>query len=457
MGRPGQCTVTSSTTLLQTARNLMNIFYQNNYAFDLPPYPTLERGELRGYDRKFNDVTKSYNSYVVDLAAAQRSQYYFYCPIAKAPVGTFTNFAHTKVSSEKVDAAETKIPILCRFPPTYLWGGTGWYFTAGDKTVKTEFDPHSNFEHTKILSKHPGLDCSGLLYAVFSLAGLKVNKEHPQTPSASLADKSVARSYLNTTSPTSCFEEVLLSSQTQAGDVIPWKSHIVMIVESGKDPFGIAFTKTIEDCRIRNLDPEKATAIVFNSKGAFEMPDPGAEDLFLQNHFYAKGIYQLFLMKDRNNFERLRSHPRGEARAIDPGRIEKIKTSLDPAETGKIERLVIKSDLQATGVGIGVSKMFWRDFAFFNPNAYFELAQRLCAAKFDYNYLGHDKWSPKLDSAAPTNSKSNSRPSPGIKILRHIAVSKNSEDACRCVLPSNEKIVMKENINDSTVREYLSK
>lgn len=129
---------------------LMNTFYQNCDAADLPPYLLLKHGEMRGYSLKRHPWNGGSASQVVDLTKAVESQYYLQCP----------------QNSKRKFCTD-----FCKTPPTYIWGGKGTYKKNGELNLFT------NENSIEKISKHPGIDCSGYINAVFAIAGLKVRTD----------------------------------------------------------------------------------------------------------------------------------------------------------------------------------------------------------------------------------------------------------------------------------------
>lgn len=401
--------------VVSAAHEIMNTFYQNPRAAAIAPYETLKRGELKGYDRTRNEISKGSNSYVVDLAAARASQYYIRC----AGPG----------------AGKRTCDKLCETPPSYIWGGMGWYEPAPGKI---SFNVFSNFEHTRKISKHPGLDCSGLLYAVFARAGLRVTRDLTKTPSADTADNTPARTYLNTENPLSCFTEIAESS-VRPGDIIPWKSHILMVDTLGADPFGVSAAKSELDCSIEKLDPSKATMVVYNSKGSFDFPAEGTETPFLKNAYYRKGFMQHILMYNRYIEAMKRKNPSFPGTTVDSQRFNAVKGLLTMSELNKIYRTVEKGDLQLTGVGVGISRMKLAEFVIGSPSVMFELMQRACLEKVGKVLAPKGEPMTKL-----------------VKVARHVATFPNARPPCECLAPDEQRVELVGAIDPTTAKEYCS-
>lgn len=402
--------------VIASAHELMNTFYQNPHAAEAPPFESLKRGELKGYDRTRNEISKGSNSYVTDMRAARASQYYIQCKNTQP--GTRT--------CEKP----------CEVPPSYIWGGMGWYEPANGKI---SFNVFSNFEHTRKISKHPGLDCSGLLYAVFSHAGLRVTKDLTKTPSAETADNTPARTYLNTELPTSCFAEVA-ESAVKPGDIIPWKSHILMVDTLGSDPYGVNGAKTEADCAIEKLNPAKATMIVYNSKGSFDFPSEGSETPYLKNAYYRMGFMQHILMHNRHVEAMKRKDRNFAGTTVDPKRFNAVKDTMTMDELNKVYKAVEKGDLQLTGVGVGISRMKLAEFVLGSPAVLFELLQRACLEKV--GRLPETKGEPLAKL---------------VKVARHVATFENAKPPCECVAPDEHQIELVKTIDGPTAAEYCAK
>lgn len=306
-----------STIVLSTSmEQIFNHFYQDKNAFKKPPFDFLKRGELKGFKTTPNSKSKGNNSYIENLSLAQKSQYYISCD------------------------GRRKNP-LCNNPPSYLWGGMGWY-TRNDKG-ELILDLHGNDELTMSLSRHPGLDCSGLTYAIYSNANLRVTTDLSKNPSFETADNTPARSYMNTSSADSCFKDITTSilapQELQTGDIIVWKRHMIMVESVGLNPFGTNHILKSSQCNIKNIDPTKSTLVVVNSKGSMEkVHSMEVSRLYNQNPFFYK--YQKYFS---NNPKMI------------------------------------------TGVGIGISKQKIRDFFYSAPEQIFNLALYYCEKKFQKN------------------------------------------------------------------------
>ena len=201
---------------------------------------------MQEYSTVDNPRSKGKNSYVSNLTLAQYSQYYIDCK--RNPKST-----------------------LCLNPPSYLWGGMGWYERRDEHTLMLNL--HGNDPLTTKLSKsHPGLDCSGFTYAVFANAKLRVTTDLHLNPSFETADNTPARSYM-ALDDKSCFREIPYgknpSAELRHGDLLVWKTHMLIIDTLGEDPFGINHISGIADCSIDKIKPEQATLTIFNSKGGF--------------------------------------------------------------------------------------------------------------------------------------------------------------------------------------------
>lgn len=298
-------------SIVHSANLILQHFYQNPEAHQLPPYEFLTHGELKGFATVYNSKSKGKNSYVANLGLARSSQYYINCQ--NAP-----------------------IPKLCDTPPSYVWGGMGWY----ERNTNGEFilNLHGNDKLTSDLTKHPGLDCSGFTYAVYSHAKLRVTTDLSKTPSFETADNTPARSYM-VLDEKSCFKEVIPEiNQKQyilPGDIIVWKTHIIIVNDAGDDPFGINHIQKIKDCNIQKINPEQATLTFFNSKGGFARHSDETVKTYFKNSFFAK------------------SH-----------------------------KILRKNPGLVTGIGMGISKQYIKEFFYTSPKTFFDLAINQCKAKF---------------------------------------------------------------------------
>jgi len=399
---------------------VMDTFYQNPRASKLPPYEVLKLGEMKGYDRKRNEISKGSNSFVVDLKEAQKSQYYIQCP----------------AGSVKTAMNERSCNSLCEVPPSYIWGGMGLYAVT-DPAKGIELDLFRNFDHTNSISKHPGMDCSGLVYSIFATAGLRVNKDLNKTHTAEVADNTPARSYLVTDTPESCFTEVQpLKKEIQPGDLITWKTHILLVDEVGKDPFGIEHIRKAEDCGFRNIKPDKATLIAMNSKGGFDFANELVEQDYLVNTYYAAGVYQHILMHNRFVDQQKSKNPQFTGAKIDEQRFLRVKSRLSGEVVSEIEKRVEAGDLMLTGVGVGTSKMKFGEMMIAGPQPLFDLAIRACRAKFN--------------SASPSKS-----PEPAFipaKVVRHLAAV--GKAPCECISRNTEMIHLRTQLDSKIAAEY---
>lgn len=298
-------------SVIQSAEKIFQHFYQNSEAYNLPPYEFFKHGELKGFGMVENPISKGKNSFIKDLSLAQSSQYYIDCK------------------------AYPTLPI-CLTPPSYIWGGMGWY----EKNQKEEllFNLHGNNALTTSLAQHPGLDCSGFTYAVFNNAKLRVTNDLTLTPSFETADNTPARSYMNLDEK-SCFNEIMYSpkmnDQLKSGDVIVWKTHIILIDTVGSDPFGISHIKRRKDCTIDKIKPDASTMIILNSKGGISKLSSKVVTTYKINSYFNK------------------SH-----------------------------RLLTKNPNLTTGVGIGISKQYLKEFFYTSPKIFFDLALNACKAQF---------------------------------------------------------------------------
>lgn len=380
----------SGERILAAGHELMNVFYQNPKASSLPPYDTLERGEMRGYSRHRNERSAGSNSYVVDFEKAMASQYYVNCSAKAAKDCTS----------------------VCSAPPTYVWGGMGWYEETRDKSGKarTRYSIFANHADTNSLSKHAGLDCSGLMFAVFANAGLRVSPDRSKPLTADVADNTPARSYLNTDSPESCFTEVppARKFRIQKGDLIVWRKHMAMVDELGKDPFGLANARTAEDCTIEKIDPKKFTLVIYNSKGGQDLPSDEDAARYEANPYYREGLAELKRMKERFDCEQ---------------GTKKDCTEVDPKKP------------QLTGVGVGISRMPFRDFVLGAPGPTLDLVRRLCLAK--------------VGAPLPDGE-------PLTKVVRHLA-SSDKPVPCGCYGLPSEKLVLDRKVDEKTAKIYCSK
>lgn len=282
----------------------MNTFYQSCEASRQAPYDVEKSGEMLGYGIRRNDVTNGSNPYVQDLAAAKASQYYVKCDKKR------------KLAKGCRD--------LCGAPPTYIWGGMGFY----EKTSRgMTIDLFRNVESTEKLAAHPGLDCSGFIHATLALAGLRARPD--MAPSAETADTVTARTFMN--QPGGCFKDVSFEN-LKPGDLIAWRTHIAMVDRVGEDPFGLRNISKVEDCTIENLDPDKFDLVIVNSKGGTDALPQEVKDLDARN----------------------------------------------PVLKRKLQAL----DGKTTGVGVGISKLRWADLAVVSPKAAMELPLAACFAKF---------------------------------------------------------------------------
>lgn len=399
---------------------VMDTFYQNSRASKLPPYEVLKLGEMKGYDRKRNEISKGSNSFIVDLKEAQKSQYYIQCP----------------TGSVKTAMNERSCNSLCEVPPSYIWGGMGWYAVT-DPAKGIELDLFRNFDHTNVISKHPGMDCSGLVYSIFATAGLRVNKDLNKTHTAEVADNTPARSYLVTDTPESCFTEIQpLKKDIQPGDLITWKTHILLVDEVGKDPFGIEHIRKAEDCGFRNIKPDKATLIAMNSKGGFDFANDQVEQDYLVNSYYAAGIYQHMLMHNRFVDQQKSKNPEFTGTKIDEQRFLRVKSRLTGEVVAEIEKRVEAGDLMLTAVGVGTSKMKFGEMMISGPQPLFDLAIRACRAKFN--------------SAGP--SKSQEPAFVPAKVVRHLAAA--GKAPCECISRNSELIHLRTKLDSKTASEY---
>lgn len=212
---------------------VINTFYQNCEAANLPPYDILERGEMRGYELRKHPWNGGSASNVTSKSLAQSSQYYIQCP----------------------GQARPSCLDLCKEPPTYLWGGKGVYSNEG------ELDLFRNEGSIQKLAEHPGIDCSGFVNAVFATAGLKVRLD---MNAKEVAANVPASWYMR---PSQCFKEVNANEGFKSGDIISWRKHLVMIDNTSRDPFSLKDIDHIDKCSSRYLDPLKFNLVVSNSVG----------------------------------------------------------------------------------------------------------------------------------------------------------------------------------------------
>jgi hypothetical protein len=302
----------SPEIIIKSVQEIFDHFYQTPEAFYKVPYEFLSQGELQGYKTQRNDISDGLNAYVDNLQLAQNSQYYINC---------------------KDDSK----PSICQNPPSYTWGGMGWY--ERDSENKLSLNLHGNDEMTTKLSKgRPGLDCSGFTYAVFSNAKLRVTTDLNLTPSFKTADNTPARSYMNLDDK-SCFREINFGKHPQRdlqqGDIITWKTHMVILDTIGKDPFGIGHIASIGDCRVAKIKPENSTLTFFNSKGGFE-PHKRATLRTYGINYYFNEAHKAY-MKQLKKFSK---------------------------------------------IGIGISKQNAKEFFYTSPQTFFSLAINFCKAKF---------------------------------------------------------------------------
>jgi len=276
---------------------LINTFYQNCDASKLPPYDILQRGEMQGYKLEKHPWNGGSASKIVDKDAAKNSQYYVNCQ----------------------EKAKEGCKNLCDTPPTYIWGGKGKYSKEG------EVDIFENENSIEKIAKHPGIDCSGFVNAIFAMSGLKVRTD---MKTREVAAKTPARWFMN---ESTCFERVDAGSELKPGDVIAWKKHIVMVDKVTPDPFGIDHIKSHKDCKSKNIDPLKIKLVVSNSLGG---------------------------INDENKDKKFDS------------------SDLFGDETVK------STNVPLTGVGIGVSKVPLGHLAMKYPSQIMELAKTACLAKF---------------------------------------------------------------------------
>ena len=298
--------------IMLSTKDIFQHFYQNTEAYNLPPYEVLKHGELKGFAARYNTLSKGKNSYVVNLAKAQSSQYYIKC---------------NKQSNNS----------LCATPPSYIWGGMGWY-EKKENDKKLLLNLHGNNEYTQKLSQHPGLDCSGFTYAVFSNAKLRVTTDLSKTPSFETADNTPARSYMNLDN-NSCFKEIFPQNGAEKvlsiGDIIVWKQHMVIVDNVGNDPFGINHISSEKDCNIKSIKPQAATLTIVNSKGGF-----------------------------------------------DPHSITTLKTYISNSYFNKAHAIAMNNKNLFSGIGMGISKLKISEYFYFSPNRIFPLALSWCKAKF---------------------------------------------------------------------------
>lgn len=324
--------------VIQSAAEIFQHFYQNPQAMDLPPYEFLKHGELKGFGSVENLKSKGKNSFVTNLKLAQNSQYYLNCKHAP-------------------------LPSICQTPPSYIWGGMGWY----EKNPNGDFilNLHSNDQMTNRLAKHPGLDCSGFIYAVYANAKLRVTTDLNLTPSFDTADNTPARSYMDL-GEKSCFREVVYSKQPDLelspGDIIAWKTHMLILNSIGSDPLGINHITDSRQCTIANIKPEMATMTVLNSKGGFGKHSLKTISTYSKNSYFKKSNQTLI------NFPRL-----------------------------------------STGIGMGISKQYVKEFFYTSPKTFFDIAINFCKAKFN-----------KVNSLKD------------VKLIRHKAFFNDQSAPCAC-------------------------
>ncbi len=240
-----------------SARQVMNIFYQNCKASKLRPYDFTKDGEALGFSYEYNPITKGKVSKVADVKKAQ-DFFYLNCSQPKSEQGKF----------------------LCENPPSYLWGGKS-FIDEQKKTV----DLFHNTDEVEPLAHHPGLDCSGFVNLTFLHAGLKVDRDFPYLKAPMEIS---AREFM---APLSCFKEVHIEKKQplKDGDVIAWDKHIVMVDHVSNDPFGLKKIRTPEECDLRKLNPLKAGMIIINSKGAND-PKEQLETDFVKNSLHLKNL-----------------------------------------------------------------------------------------------------------------------------------------------------------------------
>lgn len=229
---------------------VMNTFYQNCEAADLPPYRVLERGEMRGYELEKHPWNGGSASKIVNRQEALNSQYYIDCP--QRPKRACRN--------------------LCEQPPTYIWGGKGVYQNNG------EIDLFRNEGSIQQIANHPGIDCSGFVNASFAMAGLKVR---PDKSPAEVAFGTPARWFMN---PSQCFEQVDIGQPFKPGDVISWRKHLVMVDNCSDDPFKLKRLTDVSQCTSAYLDPLSFELVVSNSVG-------GVNDVNRDKRFSPADLY----------------------------------------------------------------------------------------------------------------------------------------------------------------------
>lgn len=412
---PQQATLFAGEKIKAASDQLMNSFYGNPQASSLPPYEVLKRGELKGYDRRRNEVSKGMNAFVETLIEARRSQYYIQCP------------GDSKRRNQCRDR--------CDVPPAYIWGGMGWYESNPQGGIV--YNPFQNFEHTNQLTGLPGLDCSGLVHSIYSLVGLRVNRDLKKKVDAEAADNTPARTYLNTDTDSSCFTEIPpLAAELRLGDLIAWRTHILLVDSIGPDPFGINSIQKAEDCKIKNLRPSQATLIGMNSKGGFDFPAAEVEAEFLENTDYAQALFQKMLM--HNQFAATQKL-QGKGLLVQPfdgERLMKVRQFISDAKATQIERLVLEQNLQLTGVGVGISKMKYGELMLSAPQPLFGLSLRACRAKFAIREA----------TVADTNRA---------KVVRHLA--SEGRAPCACLSAEKEKIILLQEIPQATANIYCAK
>lgn len=120
-------------------------------------------------------------------------------------------------------------------PPVYHYGARPG-FSEGGQTIDIFTSVRRGGQTTV------GLDCSAFISVALSAAGLKMN---PGVRTAA-ANMTTSNGLVGMNERNSCFRRDALStgSDLQAGDIVAWNGHTLMVDQVGSDPLGIERLKT---------------------------------------------------------------------------------------------------------------------------------------------------------------------------------------------------------------------
>ncbi len=129
-------------------------------------------------------------------------------------------------------------------PVIYNYGGK-------PKTTRNSIDLFQNKTSSNTLL---GVDCSGFVTTALASAGLRLRKSVPIRPghiyavSSWLLKKPKIKNF-------SCLKKQVLSKNNplRSGDIIASNSHVIIVDETGRDPFGLQHLNQAEKCHSRSI------------------------------------------------------------------------------------------------------------------------------------------------------------------------------------------------------------